>query len=413
MNIAILMMQKNEDELLNKWVSYHSYLVGSSNLFIYDNGSTNKQVIDQLKDYEKKEVNVFWDNNKKTDYEQRGTVFYEKIKELDKEGIYDFYMLVDCDEFLGVVDEEGNISCEPLSLQYSLLNYQNSNELLMIDSQYYNSSISPLWFNKQPYRKCFFRKDTILQLDQGFHHGKVTTSEKEIRTNLIHIHFHNKPYEIAKRHAKEKLTGRVSDFNLDTLRSYKGRGFHLVRFFLQTENEYIRTQVALNHIESASLYYKLDQLNIVWPFYGDILESKNKLNITDDAFSFKKVLPKFRGSIDYIGFENDVVKIRGWGLVNYSRPLKYIFLEFEGNRRLKFEIVERTMREDVNDMLNVKGVILGFSAKLKRSDLRMFKGSSVGVTLVTFLDSQQCFFKFDMLKKNKEFDYFALSELVG
>jgi hypothetical protein len=118
MNIAILMMQKNEDELLNKWVSYHSYLVGSSNLFIYDNGSTNKQVIDQLKDYEKKEVNVFWDNNKKTDYEQRGTVFYEKIKELDKEGIYDFYMLVDCDEFLGVVDEEGNISCEPLSLQY-------------------------------------------------------------------------------------------------------------------------------------------------------------------------------------------------------------------------------------------------------------------------------------------------------
>jgi hypothetical protein len=154
-------------------------------------------------------------------------------------------------------------------------------------------------------------------------------------------------------------------------------------------------------------------LNIGWPFYDDILESKNKLNITDDAFSFKKVLPKFRGSIDYIGFENDVVKIRGWGLVNYSRPLKHIFLEFEGNRRLKFEIVERTMREDVNDMLNVKGVILGFSAKVKRSDLRMFKGSSVGVTLVTFLDSQQCFFKFDMLKKNKEFDYFALSELVG
>jgi hypothetical protein len=413
MNIAILMMQKNEDELLSKWVTYHSYLVGSSNLFIYDNGSTNKQVINQLKDHEKKEVNVFWNHNKKTDYEQRGTLFYEKIKELDKKGLYDFYMLVDCDEFLGVVDEEGNISCEPLSLQYSLLNYQNSNELLMIDSQYYNSSISSLWFNKQPYRKCFFRKNTILQLDQGFHHGKVTTSQKELRTNLIHIHFHNKPYEIAKRHAKEKLTGRVADFNLDTLKSYKGRGFHLVRFFLQTENEYISTQVALNHIKSASLYYKLNQLNMDWPFNDDIAESKNKLSITDDDMSFKKVLPKFRGSVDFIGFENDCVKIRGWGLVNYSRPIKHIFLEFEGDKRLKFDITERKMREDVNEMLNVKGVTLGFSAKLNHSDLKMFKGSPLGATLVTFLDSEQCFFQFDMLKKNKEFDYFAFSELVG
>jgi hypothetical protein len=71
------------------------------------------------------------------------------------------------------------------------------------------------------------------------------------------------------------------------------------------------------------------------------------------------------------------------------------------------------MREDVNEMLNVKGVTLGFSAKLNHSDLKMFKGSPLGATLVTFLDSEQCFFQFDMLKKNKEFDYFAFSELVG
>lgn len=150
-----------------------------------------------------------------------------------------------------------------------------------------------------------------------------------------------------------------------------------------------------------------------WPFNDDIAESKNKLSITDDDMSFKKVLPKFRGSVDFIGFENDCVKIRGWGLVNYSRPIKHIFLEFEGDKRLKFDITERKMREDVNEMLNVKGVTLGFSAKLNHSDLKMFKGSPLGATLVTFLDSEQCFFQFDMLKKNKEFDYFAFSELVG
>ena len=413
MNIAILMMQKNENELLKKWITYHSYLVGSSNLFIFDNGSTNNQVIGQLTNFENKEVNVLWDFNKKSDYEQRGSIFCDKIKSLDKEDFYDFYMVIDCDEFLGTVDEEGNICFDPLSLEYSLLNYQSNNELLMIDSQYYNSSISPFWFNKQPYRKCFFKKNTIAKLDQGFHHGQVTTSDKEIRTNLVHIHFHNKPYEIAKTHAKEKLTGRVSNFNLDYLKNYNGKGFHLVRFFLQTEEEYIQNQVTLNHIKSMSLYHKLKQLNLDWPFSSTINETREKLGLTDDDDSFEKVLPKFRGSIDYIAFEGEYLKIRGWGLVNYSRPIRYIFLQLANQRRLRFAIIERVIRDDVNEMLNVRGDALGFSARLKRSDLEDLTDVTASTAIVTFLNSECAYFKFDMQKKHKEFNYFSPNNLAG
>lgn len=411
MNIAILMMHKNESELLSKWVSYHSNLVGSANLFIYDNGSTSEDAIELLRNIETKSTNVIWDFNKKADYENRGTLFCEKIKELDKTSLYDFYMVIDCDEFLAVVDEEGNISCDPLSLQHSLSQYQNNTEVLMIDSQYYNSSISPYWFNKQPYRKCFFKKETIKQLDQGFHMGKVTTSEDEIRTNLIHFHFHNKPYDIAKKHAKEKLIGRVSDFDVDTLKKYKGSGFHLVRFFLETEQQYLQGQISLNHIKSKSLYHKLEQLNHSWPYYRDVMEVRDSLNIIEEDAEFKRILPTFRGSIDYIGIENDKIKIKGWGIVNYSRPVRYIYLEFDDNNKIQFEIVERRLREDVNKMLNVKGVALGFIAELNRTELTKFEKADNPI-LSTYLDSKQCFFPFDMHRKHREFNFLDTTELT-
>jgi hypothetical protein len=411
MNIAILMMHKNESELLSKWVSYHSNLVGSANLFIYDNGSTNEDAIELLEVLETKTTNIIWDFKTKADYENRGTLFCEKIKQLDKTSLYDFYMVIDCDEFLAVVDQEGNISCDPLSLQHSLSQCQNNTEVLMIDSQYYNSSISPYYFNKQPYRKCFFKKDTIQSLDQGFHMGKVTTSKDEIRTNLIHFHFHNKPYSIAKKHAKEKLTGRVSDFNIDTLKSYKGSGFHLVRFFLETEQQYLQGQISLNHIKSKSLFHKLEQLDHLWPYYQDIVKARDNLNITEEDTGFKKILPIFRGSIDYIGIEGDKIKIKGWGIVNYSRPVMKVFLEFDEHNKVQFEIIERRLREDVNTMLNVKGVILGFIAELGRKELSNLERSGTP-KISTFLDSKQNFYPFDMHRKHREFNFFETTDLA-
>jgi hypothetical protein len=409
MNIAILMMQKNEDELLSKWITYHSCLVGRKNLFLFDNGSTDAHVVNQLVEYQQRGINVIWDKNTKEDYENRGNIFCDFIQELDKKDMYDYYMLIDCDEFLAVVDDEGNICCESKALKYSLLKYQNNDELLMIDSQYYNSSISSIWFNKQPYRKCFFKKNTIKQLDQGFHWGKVKTSQQEVRTNLVHIHFHNKPYSVAKEHAREKLTGRVKDFNIPTLREYKGSGFHLVRFFLETEQEYIKGQIHLNHIKSESLKHKFHELNILWPFSDYILGSRKSLGLIDEDSGFKKVLPKFRGSIDSIIFEDNLIKIKGWGLINHSRPVNCIFLTFANGENAEFLITNRMMREDVNNMLNVKGVKLGFTAELAESVLDGINSDIPEIT--TFLDSNQFFYNFDMHRKFKNFDFFNQNNL--
>ena len=69
MNIAILMMQKNEDELLGKWIAYHSYLVGHQNLFIYDNGSTSERTLEALSEAKAAGINVITEFASKQDYE--------------------------------------------------------------------------------------------------------------------------------------------------------------------------------------------------------------------------------------------------------------------------------------------------------------------------------------------------------
>lgn len=119
----------------------------------------------------------------------------------------------------------------------------------------------------------------------------------------------------------------------------------------------------------------------------------------------------FRGSIDYIGIEGDKIKIKGWGIVNYSRPVKHIFLAFNDNQKVAFDIVERRLREDVNSMLNVKGVVLGFVAEINRTELPKFEQND-SPQLSTFLDSKQCFLPFDMHRKHKEFNFFAATELT-
>ena len=55
------------------------------------------------------------------------------------------------------------------------------------------------------------------------------------------MHFHNKPFDVLKKHAKQKLTGRVADFSEASLTQYKDTGSHLVKYFFMTEEEYLNS----------------------------------------------------------------------------------------------------------------------------------------------------------------------------
>lgn len=405
MKIAILMMQKNEDELLSKWIAYHSYLVGHENLYIFDNGSENSITKAQLKTASTTGTSVITEFDTKEDYENRGDIFCDFIKNLDEEADYDFYMLIDCDEFLATLDNEGVVSCDKGALQLELQKYKETQGTLLIDSQFYNSSVSPYWFNKQPYRKCFFRKGTIKSLDQGFHWGKVIQSEAEQRTGLVHIHFHNKPYRVARMHAEEKLRGRVPDFSLETLATYRGKGFHLVRYFVEDEERYIANQISLNHIYSASLHSKFNELRLGWPYANEVENTAVKLGFSDVGDAFQKQLKIFNGSIDNIKFENGQLIVAGWGIIRHAKPVKNVYLKLANDDTVKLDIVSRQVRNDVNDMLNVKGAPLGFTATTSIDRLSVPSNVELHGILYTFIGFDNDFFEFDMRKHWRTFNY--------
>jgi len=400
MKVAILMMQKNESALLETWIKYHGYLVGFENLYIYDNGSEERDVAEILNRYQELGVDVEIGFNQKAHFEKKGELFYDKIKELQASNkAYDFFVPLDCDEFLATLDEEGNVSCDRGSLAAEFERYVGKKELLLIESQYYNSVLSDSWFSKQPYRKCFFYKDTIKSLDVGFHWGKVNESDKEFVSRLVHFHFHNKPFSIGKRHATEKLKGRVKDFSLETLKNYKGAGLHLLRFFIQDELSYIKNQLNQKHCKTLSLRHKFSELCIKWPYAESLDEARQKVPFSEASFPSK--VPFFDGSIDYVEYNSGTreVFIRGWGIFQGNSPITSIFLNLAGKEKVPFKVISRYKRDDVASRLNLNAIHIGFEAS---TTLPHSTKEDVGFDIETLAFSTASYYRFNINNKYRE-----------
>ncbi|MEP0356633.1 glycosyltransferase family 2 protein [Paraglaciecola sp.] len=366
MKVAILMMQKNESELLDKWLRYHGYLFGFDNLYVYDNGSEDKAIRETLQDYQPLGVNVDLEHNQKIDFENKGSLFLNKISQLQSErSDYDFYIPLDCDEFIGFLDDEGNVSCDKTGLDALLTQYIDQQDLLLFDSQYYNSSVSDVLFNKQPYRKCLFYKNTIASLDVGFHWGKVKNSDKEQRTRLIQFHFHNKPFSIGKEHAREKLVNRVKDFEPKTLNNYQGPGLHLVRFFNQSETSYVNNQLKQVHIHSVALRYKFNELGLSWPYEESLQESRNHNELVNELDGFSNITEYLQGSIDNIEYTKSTkaLTVKGWAVFQRSVSVERLLLLIDKEKPIEFTVVKRVARKDVADMLNLGNTLIGIEAQ--------------------------------------------------
>lgn len=398
--VAIFMMQKNESALLESWIRYHGYLVGLENLYIYDNGSEDNSIANTLEHYQKLGVNVETKFNQKAHFERKGELFCEKIKALQSsKSKYDFFIPLDCDEFLAFLDEEGNVSTDRSGLERVLEKYVGRQELLLIESQYYNSVVSDSWFSKQPYRKCFFYKNTIESLDVGFHWGKVRESNEERITRLVHFHFHNKPFSIGKQHATEKLKGRIKDFNIDTIKSYKGAGLHLLRFFTQDELSYIKNQVKQKHYKSLALKNKFCELGIAWPYADSLPDARRKVSFSESNFPSKA--PFFDGSIDFVSYNKNTreVFIKGWGIFQGNSEITTIFIALPGHNKIPFEITSRYEREDVAKRLNLNSLAIGFEATV---DLKFHLSQVEGIEIETLSFSTAKYFRFNVNKKYRE-----------
>jgi chemotaxis protein histidine kinase CheA len=266
--VRIIMMQRNEVDLLYPWVLYHGLRFGFENLHIIDNGSDDS-FRPRLEFLESIGVHISFEYSAREDFINKGSVIADIIRRYDKEDPADFYFPLDCDEFIGVASTEGVPSFSKAAILAELRSHLNANEALIVSTYYDNHPVVSGIFKKTPgQRKAFFAQGTCEGLDRGFSNPKVTGGLGRKRTSIIYAHYHFKPFPLVKLHARQKLEAFLEDFSVETLRQYvkeKKTGFHSARHLLTGEREYQKRDLSL-FAQLDSFCKAFEELGLPLPF---------------------------------------------------------------------------------------------------------------------------------------------------
>lgn len=242
MKIKIIVMLKNEDDLLLPWIKYHGWLVGFDNLIVFDNGSTSERTLAALRWAESMGVMVDRTWSTQQDFADRGEKYSTFIQEKDRKNDADFWLPLDCDEFLAVV-EGGILKIDRDAIRSEIASYANSTRPLAIFAGLDNHPKLHGCFKWSPtQKKTFFAAGACKDLDHGFHAGRSKLGGEPIKTNIVYVHFHYKPYDILIEHSKEKLLPYTDDFSLDAMKQYiadRRLAFHCAVHLVRSEVEYL------------------------------------------------------------------------------------------------------------------------------------------------------------------------------
>ena len=249
MRIAILVMQRDERLLLPVFLRYHESMLGSSSIYLFDNGSSDPHVIKAVKAAEARGVHVRWDHNQPNSFVDKGNIFTDLIHELDANNPFDFYFPLDCDEFLAC-DTPVGPSCSWADIEQTLTPLVDNPAALFISHKYWANPLlkNHYQLNKSS-RKCFFANGACGSMDHGFHHGRSRTDAGELSTPIIYYEFHYKPYWAHQQACKNKLLAFHSNHSRRELRSYVARqwyNYHCAYDLLQSKFAYLSQFTRVN-----------------------------------------------------------------------------------------------------------------------------------------------------------------------
>jgi hypothetical protein len=238
--VGCMMMQKDEDVLLDPWLRFHSWLFGAENLFVLDNGSTRPAVLERLGRAEADGVVVIREFREKAHFEDKGRLFVELVRRLEPVLDHDFFMPLDCDEFVGVMEPDGRVLCTPEAVTgYLGAEHLKDPRVLNICGSFYNIPGFPGWYTFQNEKKIFFAGGMVRKLAMGFHMGRARHSDEDAPTRIVHFHYRYRPYAQYVESSKMKLEGRVENFTAEEVRnSERSAGSHMARLAFVSEEEY-------------------------------------------------------------------------------------------------------------------------------------------------------------------------------
>ena len=242
MRIKIYLFQKNELDIINQWIEYHSRIVGYNNLTVVDHMSTDGSY-NTLLEYAEKGVTI---SRYSGQYTNKGKVLTKLIKKDN----CDIAIPMDTDEFL-VVKQGDQLVTDPLevrsNLEKQLTNgcLDDKNKMVSSDKigryQFgfiYNLANIVLYpkqedlkyFEKTDFTKptnelgkSFFRTDHFISTDLGNHYGQIRTGSKSTilgDIGLLHYKVRGVP------HYLNKTTKAQQAFNFNKKGSNSSSGRH-------------------------------------------------------------------------------------------------------------------------------------------------------------------------------------------
>lgn len=238
----IIMMQKNEGPFLARWLAHYSFIFGTHNLIILDNGSTDSYTLSLLNEAEYRGAIIERNFTRPEDFQHKGRHFTTLISALDQDSDYDFALPVDCDELLAVFTPSGlSVEKEKILAEFDKLKGQRSG--FSITPSLFNVPGQPGWFSpNRHFPKGFVPSRCGAVIDDGQHFPASMEVEGQIPTKFTYLHFHNRPYEEMQAYCRAKLSLELDDVTDEAkLREHERLarpGGHMVRSLLLDEAGY-------------------------------------------------------------------------------------------------------------------------------------------------------------------------------
>ena len=241
--VRVLMMQRDEGDTLARWLGHYGGLFGYENLHIFDNGSQDRFTLELLREAESNGSRLYRGFDTQHDFQNKGGHFGNIIRHLDNSERYDFALPLDCDEILAVFTEAG-LSTDHAAILAEIDTLKGETASLRLDMSMFNVPERPGWFAPdRHFVKGFLPANSIDILDNGQHEPKSRLKQGHVRTRLTYLHYHNRPFEVARALARKKLSDLVDVDDRKALRAYAkvpgAPGTHLIRTLFMSRADYV------------------------------------------------------------------------------------------------------------------------------------------------------------------------------
>nr|WP_321983184.1 glycosyltransferase family 2 protein [uncultured Lichenicoccus sp.] len=346
--VACMVMLKNERTLTSLFIGYHADLFRAENMFVFDNGSTDPEVLAALERLEARGGHVERGFDSPGDFRRKGTVLGDLIKRLDRESDYDFYIPLDCDEFVAMRSGDG-FTAEPDRIHAYLDALRDRRDILHVTLNLSNLLGTPDRFRAAPYSKTIYPRETFLHMDHGYHTGVVRDGSSPYHAcDLVYVHFHYRPYAEVVEFARQKLRMELSDAQIDDpefLRDFTGMGRHMVPYLLGgSEAYYSQFRSPSQWIDFPELEEHFEVLGLTSPFRAFRLPALAEAPVAVAAPKLPAPPPPAPPllAVD----EASADRIRGWAL-NQAAPEQPLVLRFVVDGLTVWEGACDQPREDV------------------------------------------------------------------